>query len=282
MIWQPHVANRETSPPQCLVETDPVTKVVTGKQICGPWGNFPGLDRSGLRLRHRHVLRGRSARRHHARRRRRKRSRLGLRSASQISGLAYNPTTRLLYAATFFSGPFDIYIVDPHDGYRVLSGFDVTSGGAPVLNGAGVSLESDCFGHLWIYDIFGTTVLEVESGAQGWCVDDIPWLSEDPTSGTIPGSGGGSSPAGGGNTLPVTVTFDSAGLLPGLRLRSLVFTTDTPTPVAPVPVAFTVLFNDVPEGSFAWNYIAGAAGAGRHAGLRAAGAARSPSARTRS
>ncbi len=40
------------------------------------------------------------------------------------------------------------------------------------------------------------TVLEVESGATGWCVDDIPWLSEDPASGTIPGSGGGSRPAG--------------------------------------------------------------------------------------
>jgi len=65
-----------------------------------------------------------------------------------------------------------------------------------------------------------------------------------------------------GNTLPVTVTFDSAGLLPGLRIRSLVFTTDTPDPVPPVPVDFTVLFNDVPEGSFGWNYIHGAAGAG--------------------
>ena len=32
------------------------------------------------------------------------------------------------------------------------------------------------------------------------------------------------------------MTFDSAGLFPGLHLRSLVFTTDTPTPVAPVPV----------------------------------------------
>ena len=90
---------------------------------------------------------------------------------------------------------------------------------------------------------------------------DIPWLSEDPASGTIPGAGRGSGPAG-GNTLPVTVTFDSAGLAPGLRLRSLVFTTDTPDPVLPVPVDFTVLFNDVPQDSFAASYIYGAAGAG--------------------
>ena len=93
-------------------------------------------------------------------------------------------------------------------------------------------------------------------------MSDVPWLSEDPASGTIPGSGAGSRPSGTGNTLPVTVSFDSAGLLPGLHLRSLVFTTDTPTPVAPVPVALTVLFSDVPEGSFAWNYVHAAAGAG--------------------
>ena len=60
----------------------------------------------------------------------------------------------------------------------------------------------------------------------------------------------------------MTVSFDSTGLLPGLRLRSLVFTTDTPDPIAPVPVDFTVLFNDVPQDSFAWNFIYGAAGAG--------------------
>jgi hypothetical protein len=260
-IWQPHVANRETSPAQCLIETDPVAKVVTGNQICGPWGNFPGLvglaydyatdtyyagDQLGVITQvdgAGHVLSSGS---------------IGL----QISGLAYNPTTRLLYAAVFLQGPFDIYVVDPHDGYQVLSGFDVTSGGLPVLNGGGVSLEADCFGHLWIYDIFGATVLEVDSGVRGWCVDDIPWLSLDPTSGTIPGTGAGAAPSGTGNTLPITATFDSAGLFPGLHLRSLAFSTDTPTPVAPVPVSLTVLFNDVPEGSFAWNYIYGAAGAG--------------------
>ena len=261
MIWQPDIAYKVTSPAQCLVEIDPVTKVVTGKQICGPWSNFPPLE--GLAYDYvtdtyyvgdafggitqvdgaGNVLGSGS---------------IGL----QISGLAYNPTTRLLYVAVFRSPPFDIYVVDPHNGYQVLSGFRVTSGGVPILPLGGVSLEADCSGHLWIYDIFGAKVLEVESGARGWCVNDIPWLSEDPTSGTVPGSGGGSVAAGGGNTLPVTVTFDSAGLFPGLYLRSLLLTTDTPTPVAPVPVQFTVLFADVPEGSFAWNYIYGAAGAG--------------------
>jgi len=261
MIWQPNVAYKVTSPNQCLVEIDPAARVVTGKQICGPWGNFPGLiglaydyatdtyyagDQFGVitQVDNAGNVIGTGS--------------IGM----QISGLAYNPTTGLLYVATFRSDPFDIYVVDPHNGYEVLSGFDVTSGGVPVLNGHGVSLEADCLGHLWIYDVFNGIVFEVESGSRGWCVDDIPWLSLDPVSGTIPGSGGGSSPSGVGNTLPVTATFNSAGLLPGLYMRSLVFTTDTPDPVAPVPVDFTVLFNDVPEDSFAWNFIYGAAGAG--------------------
>ena len=115
------------------------------------------------------------------------------------------------------------------------------------------SLEADCDGHLWAVDPDTQIVYEFASGESGWCADDIPWLSENPTAGTVAGSGG---------TLPVAVTFDCGGLLPGLRLGSLLFSTDTPDPVPPVPVDLTVLFSDVPEGSFAWNYIYGAAGSG--------------------
>jgi hypothetical protein len=50
-------------------------------------------------------------------------------------------------------------------------------------------------------------------------------------------------------------------MLPGLRQGQLQFGTDTPYAVAGVPVALTVLFNDVPENSFAWNFIYGIAGA---------------------
>jgi hypothetical protein len=260
MIWQPDVAFRAGNP-QCLVEIDPVSKVVTGKKICGPWTDFPGLvglaydystdtfyagDQFGVIY---HIDTAGNL----------------LDSGSigvQISGLAFNPTTRHLFATVFRFVPFDMYIVSPDDGYRVLSGFNVRSGGEPVLNTFGVSLEPDCNGHLWVMNVFDKVVFEVESGERGWCVGDIPWLSTDPTSATIPGSGGGSVAAGSGNSQPVSVAFDSEGLLPGLYRRSLVFTTDTPTPVAPVPVDFSVLFADVPEGSFAWNFILGAAGAG--------------------
>ncbi|HTY42111.1 MAG TPA: S-layer homology domain-containing protein [Thermoanaerobaculia bacterium] len=258
MIWQTGVAFRVGDPNQCLFEIDPSAGVVTGKTICGPWSNYPGLtglaydyatdtfyvgDQLGSIT---HVdLAGNVLDSGY----------IGL----QISGLAFNPTTRILYVGTFSNIPYDIWLVDPSHGYSVLSGFSVKSNGVPVLNGNGVSLEADCLGHLWVYDIAQASVFEVESGSQGWCVDEIPWLSEDPAAATVPGSGVG---AGAANTVPVTVTFDSTGLAPGLRLRSLVFTSNTPTPVAPVPVDFTVLFNDVPSGSFAWNYIYGAAGAG--------------------
>jgi hypothetical protein len=256
MIWQTGVSFLLDAPGQCLFEVDPSTKAVTGKRICGPWQSAPALvglaydyatdtfyvgDQAGTITRidsAGNVLDTGAI-------------------GAQISGLAYNPTTRHLFVQTFLMAPYDIYVVAPQEGYHVLSGFAVTSDGVPVLNAGGVSLESDCAGHLWVYDVFGGKVFEVESGEPGWCVTDIPWLSEDPTSGLIPASGGG-----GGSTLPVTVSFDSTGLLPGLRLRSLVFTTDTPAPVAPVPVALTVLFNDVPEGAFAWNFIHAAAGAG--------------------
>ena len=260
MIWQTNVAYQVGAGYQCLFEIDPVAGAVTGKTICGPWSDFPAqiglaydyatdtyyvgdqlgtithIDSAGNLLDSGYV---------------------GL----QISGLAYNPSTGHLFVGTFSNVPFDMYVVDPRNGYLPIKGFSVTSGGAPALNGHGTSLEAGCNGHLWVYDVFQNAVLEVESGETGWCVNDIPWLSEDPTAGTVPGTGG-SRPAGSANSLPVTVTFDSTGLLPGLRLRSLVFTTDTPAPVAPVPVGFTVLFNDVPQDSFAWNYISGAAGAG--------------------
>ena len=97
---------------------------------------------------------GDAARRHHARRRRRTTFSTRARSDSRSRD---SPTTRprgTCTSATFSSGPFDVYVVDPHNGYLVLSGFEVTSGGVPVLNGGGVSLEADCFGHLWIYDVF--------------------------------------------------------------------------------------------------------------------------------
>ncbi len=245
MLWQVNVGGNT-----CLFEMDPITKVVTGNTICGPWttsqkgvaydyatdtyyvgGNNDAvvyhIDGAGNLLDSAYVGLG-------------------------ITGLAYNPTSRHLFVATEFGSFWDIWVLDAADAYAVLGGFQVTSGGVPVLGGERFGHEADCQGHLWINTRDSQIVYEFESGETGWCVNDIPWLSEDPEEGSV-ASGGAQ---------PVTVTFNSTGLLPGLRQGSLIFATDTPLTVAPVPVDFTVLFNDVPQGSFAWNYIYGAAGAG--------------------
>ncbi len=190
MIWQTNVGFRRViRGDDCLFEIDPVAKVVTGKQICGPWGDITQtglaydyatdtyyvggefgvithIDNAGKLL---------------------DSGRVG---DLQITGLAYNPTTRHLYVGSV-SSPLSVYVVDPSSNYLLLSGFAVTSGGVPVLTNQGVSLEADCDGHLWVYNFNEQRVFEVESGETGWCVNDIPWLSEDPLAGTIPGSGGG-------------------------------------------------------------------------------------------
>ena len=129
MIWQVNVAYRVGSGYQCLFEIDPVARAVTGKQICGPWGDFPAqvglaydyatdtyyvgdqlgtilhIDNAGNLLDSGHVT-------------------------MQISGLAYNPTTRHLFVESF-SPPFDVYVLDPSQGYAILSGSYVTSDGVP-------------------------------------------------------------------------------------------------------------------------------------------------------
>jgi len=247
MLWQVNLGGD-----QCLFEMDPVTKVVTGNKICGrptTWGvdsqralaydyatdtYYVGggsvvhhIDSAGNPLGSADVALG-------------------------MAGLAYNPTTRHLFLLTEGANPWDVWVLDPDDGYAVLGGFRATAGGVPVIQNDGIGLEADCAGRLWVNTVNTNTVYAFESGETGWCVNDIPWLSENPTEGTIPG---------GSQTLPVTVTFDSRGLLPGLRQGSLIFATDTPGRIDPVPVDFTVLFNDVPQDNFA-PYIYGAAGAG--------------------
>src|SRR5271154_3773612 len=209
---------------------DPVAKTVTGKKICGPWTSaqraaaydpatdtyYVGgtndstvyhIDGSGNLLDSMYV-------------------------ALSIAGLAYNPTTHHLFVASDFAAPFNVWVLDARNAYAVLGGFVVTSGGAPALTNPILSLGADCAGRLFVLDDTAQVVYVFESGETGWGVGDIPGLSEAPASGTVPGGGG---------TQPVTVTFDSTGLLPGLRQGSLLIQTDTPTPVDPVTANLTVL-----------------------------------------
>jgi hypothetical protein len=250
MIWMVNVG----SPPDfdnCLFEMDPVTKVVTGKKICGPWTSAQRAVAYDYATDTYYVGGPNDATIYHID------SDGNLLDSAFIgiamTGLAYNPTTRHLFLMAEGANPWDVWVFEPASGYAVLGGFRVTSGGVPVLPpGETLGLEADCQGRLWVNTRFAQIVYRFESGETGWCVNEIPWLSETPAEGAVAPS----------SALPVAVTFDSQGLLPGLRQGSLIFTTDTPDPVAPVPVDLTVLFNDVPQGSFAWNSIYGAAGAG--------------------
>jgi YVTN family beta-propeller protein len=60
---------------------------------------------------------------------------------------------------------------------------------------------------------------------------DVPWLSEDPITGTVPGY----------SSMPVQVTFDATGLQPGIHTAEIIVQSNDPvTPTASVPVTMTV------------------------------------------
>ena len=112
-----------------------------------------------------------------------------------ISGMAFNPANGRLYVLTSHDvllGP-DVYVFDTRNHYAVLGAFFVTSGGSPVMSAfGGAGLEMDCDGHLWLVDAEAQVIYEVESEETGACFfDDIPWLTENPPSPSVPPGGTG-------------------------------------------------------------------------------------------
>ena len=180
--------------------------------------------------------------------------------AIPISGLAYDSRTGHLFALTNHGPPplatFDVFVFDARNGLAVIGAFNVTQNGQPIpglLNHGGAGMEIDCNGHLWLVDQADQQLFEVASGEINACAfNDIPWLSESITAGTVPAT----------TTLPILCTFDSAGLAPGLRQGQLKILTDTPYSVSAVPVDLTVRFLDVADTSIFEAFIHAAAGAG--------------------
>jgi hypothetical protein len=253
MLWGVNVGGDN-----CLAEMDPVNLVVTGNEICGsPWTNisqrgvaydpavdgyFVGgwnegvvyhIDSTGAVLDSQFV-------------------------ALSIAGLAYDATSsHLLVMVNDFAGT-DVYVLDAANGYAVVGSFQVTDGGSPVFGDfEQAGMDFDCGGNLWMINQATQVVYLASSGEPGGsCSQDVPWVSENPTEGLVPAGG----------SVPVDVTFDSAGLFPGLRQAHLSFTTDTPYPMAGVNLNFTVRFLDValdePPGTNTFeNFIYAAAGA---------------------
>jgi hypothetical protein len=248
MLWRVNVGGDN-----CIYELDPIAKAATGNRICpnfgtserglaynpqndtyyaGSWtdGVIHHFDSNGTILDSKYV-------------------------AVAISGLAFNSSTGHLFAMTSHEPllGFDVYVLDTRNNYNVIGAFFITSGGLPLMSASGgAGLEIDCSGHLWLVDQGTQTIYEAETDDTDVCAfQDIPWLTENPTEGTVSAA----------STLPVVCTFDSTGLSAGLRQGQLMFHTDTPYALAPVPVDLTVRFSDVPDSNIFEAFIYAAAGA---------------------
>jgi hypothetical protein len=174
-----------------------------------------------------------------------------------ISGMAYDASNGHLLVMSNTDAT-DITVLDALNNYAVLGSYNVTDGGSRVLgNFEQAGIEFDCTGNLWAVNQATQVVYNVATGENAGCAVDIPWLSENPTEGTVPAAVG----TGSSNPFPVSVSFDSGSLLPGLRQAQLQVKTDTPVSVPAVPVTLTVRFLDVPDSNPFQAFIYGAAGA---------------------
>jgi subtilisin family serine protease len=124
-----------------------------------------------------------------------------------ISGLAWNYAFNILWSATN-SLEDTIYQLNP-DTCETLGTLEHPT---PGFQGAG--LEMDETGNLWTIGQAPNTAYLIDSGVPAFT--DVPWISEDPTSGTVP--------PGGSQT--ITVTVDTTGLEPGVHTATLFFQTD--------------------------------------------------------
>ena len=175
-----------------------------------------------------------------------------------ISGMAYNKNNGHLLVMSN-TNLVDVTVLDAFNNYAVIGTFDVTDGGSPAFGDfQQAGMEFDCLGNLWVVNQITQVAYNVVSGEATGCAVDIPWLSEDPTEGTVSGV---ARPTGGTSSMPVTVSFDSLSYLPGLRQAQLQVKTDTPAAVPAIPVTLTVRFLDVPDNNQFQAFIYGAAGA---------------------
>jgi len=245
-LWQVNVGGDN-----CVYELDPSSMTQTGNKICpnfgtserglafdpvsntfyaGSWndGAIQQFDMNG------NILRKAS---------------LGL----DISGLAYNVTTKHLFALTNSANPeLDVYVIDSFD-LSIVSAFEVRSGRTHVFGDfAQAGLEMDCDGNLVAANQTTGQVFIAGSGETTECITDVPWLTVAPDSGTLAPSTSSVS----------TVTLDSASLTPGVFSAELLISTDTPYTVPGIPVSFTVAFADVGADFYADDEILQLAGRG--------------------
>ncbi|MBB5787681.1 carboxypeptidase regulatory-like domain-containing protein [Jiangella mangrovi] len=142
---------------------------------------------------------------------------------ASIAGLAYNPTANVLWMVNSSLTTF-IYQIDPST-CDTISTIEFPEQG----NGPGAGLEMNDTGELWATSQLTNTAYLVDTGVPN--ASDVPWLSEDPSSGTL-------AP---GESVTVTVTADSTGLEPGLYEATLTIATNAGrVPDHQIPVSLLV------------------------------------------
>ncbi|HET9346132.1 MAG TPA: carboxypeptidase regulatory-like domain-containing protein [Candidatus Limnocylindrales bacterium] len=127
-----------------------------------------------------------------------------------ISGLAWNGSFGMLWEATN-SETDTIYLIDPASCDTVRA-IDHPDGGG----GGGAGIELDVVGNLWLSGQNSGNAYLVESGLPNF--SDVPWLSVDPTEGTV----------GPDDSAALTVSVDSTGLTPGVYRAIVVVQTNDP------------------------------------------------------
>jgi subtilisin family serine protease len=138
------------------------------------------------------------------------------------SGLAYNPAFNVVWQATN-STTDTIYQLNP-DTCAVLSTLPHPN---PFFSGAGLEMDEE--GNLWMIDQSPNNVYLIESGVPAFT--DVPWISEDPSSGTL-------APGG---TQNIAVTVNTAGMSPGVYTATLfIITNSGRMPTLRVPVQLIV------------------------------------------
>lgn len=144
-----------------------------------------------------------------------------------ISGLAFNPASRHLFILTNVPDGYDnLYLYNTENG-EWLGSFKIS--GLSAYGGAG--LDMNCDGHLLALDQAGS-IFEVDAGEPPACDwNSVSWLSVSPASGTIDAH----------TSQTLTLTFNTASMIPGLVQAHLHITSNTP--YAPLNTAVNLTVN---------------------------------------
>ncbi len=182
MVWRVAVGGDN-----CIHELNPVTLSQTGNTVCGsPWTNtsqrgmaydavnnayFVGGWNEGIVY---HVDADGNV----------------IDSANvglPISGMAYDASNGHLLVMSNTDGT-DITVLDALNNYAVIGSFNVVDGGSRVFGAfEQAGIEFDCTGNLWAVNQITQVVYNVATGEAAGCAVDIPWLSENPTEGSVVG-----------------------------------------------------------------------------------------------